>query len=400
MPIELDLPSTQDGTGFLKSAVIEHIIHVRQEHSKLVAMAQETLDDAQEQRRRIISEAKTDAETLLGEAVAQKSVLDQEIAERMQEVDRYVRRKSNEASARTTEIIERAMSKVHALVKTAQESLVEAENTASQREVASLQEFSDTVSHAGTMLREAEEHVALLRQEATSEAESIRLRAETYLTYAHQEAQNIEAEAKARAQEIVDVANDHEDKVRAWSEAHVADTVTTMEQFKAFYLDTVNRLSALYQTGLSVTEQLAHADFPEPGDTKMLDFPQRDDQGYIRDDLAENKEDYTSSEVAALVEDLGLELDDLEQSADTEDSGYGEDLTVADNDPDPASDLTHSEYSGGGTASNAEGSGEIIYDSFQDIQASDTKQAVAKPEAVVDDSMLIYLDEPEDKTTS
>lgn len=317
MPHELELPSTEDGTGYLKSAVINHVDAVKSSHERLIGEAQHILSSAEAERQQILGEARRQAEGIMSLAQTQVQELETEVAQKRREVERELGQKSAEANAQTSAIIERAMSKVHSLVKTAQQSLEEAEVAAKDREVESLGKFAEATVHVGTLLKDAEAHTAMLLEKADNDADEIRLRAETHLTYAYQEAQNIEAAARDRADSIMDQANQHQDRVRDWCDSKIAYTVTTMEQFKSFYFDTTDRLEALYTTGLNAVGQLANANFPEPGDTKMLDFPDTQDNGYISDEFAATTmEPKATPEVVALAKDMGIDLSELENLSD------------------------------------------------------------------------------------
>lgn len=274
MSNELDLPLTSDGTGYEKAAVEEHAAREGDKARRLVEQAQILLTNAEQRKREIIADAEEQVANVTGdlEAVRTERLAEinseleaarEEAANVARSADDDARRKVAAAEKKASHIIEEAMSKVHALVKTAQGKLETAKTESAAIQTEILERYADATAQAGKFVTDAEAVADETMQEANEEASRLRLDAETMLAYASEESKIIKAEGRKEAELMVEEATAYRDEVARWAEEELAAARTTLEHFKGFYDDTVSRLAALFSTNLDVANQLAGVQFPD-----------------------------------------------------------------------------------------------------------------------------------------
>lgn len=274
MSHELDLPLTSDGTGYEKTAVEEHAARGGDKARRLVEQAQILLTNAEQRKREIIADAEEQVANVTGdlEAVRTERLAEinneleaarEEAATIARSADDDARRKVAAAEKKASNIIEEAMSKVHALVKTAQGKLETAKTEAAAIQTEILERYADATAQAGKFVTDAESVADETIHEANEEASRLRLDAETMLAYASEESKIIKAEGRKEAELMVEEATAYRDEVARWAEEELSAARTTLEHFKGFYDDTVSRLAALFSTNLDVANQLAGVQFPD-----------------------------------------------------------------------------------------------------------------------------------------
>lgn len=339
MSQELSLPLTGDGTGYLKEAVEEQLALEKEKARKIVEQAQILLSNAEQRSNQLLHDAETATADKLAEAekvVAEKTAtmeasrvarlgeIEKELKQANLNADDTARKKIAGAEKKASHIIEEAMSKVHALVKTAQSKLETAKKESSAMEAKGLKEYTIATTKASELIVDAEEYATAEINSAKEDAETLRLEAETMLAYTQEESRLQIVAATAEANRVADEAAAYQQEVLDWAEAELNSAREKIESFKAFYEDKVARLAALHQSGLSEIKSLDETTFPDGANLRMADEPEEKDTKPSVDEtsavaetvikpVSEEKSDVIEVDSNEDVDNTFINVEDLEE---------------------------------------------------------------------------------------
>lgn len=310
----LDLPMTEDGSGYTKEAVEEFAQQADYRARHLIQQAETLLNDALEKKERIIEEGENESKRLIDEAKVyhEESIvesnkllddaheksnnieaeLDNMKAQKLEEIKddldkerakaegiiKKAEQQSDkmlaEAKIRANSYIEENRSRVHGIVKNAENKRQEAEKKAKELILKSTRAYSDSIAGAGKLTKEAEEVLFNAKIEsdtvltyATEEAKNLKADSEStaqaLLTHAEKKAQWITAESEAEASRIIEGAQKYSNEVAVWAAEEIEKSVSIINSYKAFYDDNISRMLALFNTNIEMVSALGHVQFPD-----------------------------------------------------------------------------------------------------------------------------------------
>lgn len=316
----LDLPMTQDGSGYEKSAVEEYVKQADYRARHLIQQAESLLSDAIEKKGQIVAEGEQESQKLideanriLAEAQIKSDTLDAEIdnlkAVKLEEIkdeleqerakgadivknaEQQASKMLAEAKLKANSYIEENRSRVHGIVKNAENKRQEAEREAKALVLKATRAYSDSIAGAGKLSKEAKEVL-----------EDAKIESETLLTYATEEAKNLknDSEAKAKlvieqaerkaqwittesenqASRIIEDAQKYSNDVAVWAAEEIDKSVSIINQYKAFYDDNISRMLALFNTNIEMVSALGNIQFPDGSHNfktiEVVDIPNKD----------------------------------------------------------------------------------------------------------------------------
>lgn len=327
----LNLPMTEDGSGYTKEAVEEFAQKADYRARHLIQQAETLLTDALEKKESIIEEGKNESQRLIDEAklyheesiVASNSLLDnaheksnsieaelnnmksQKLEEIKDELDKERAKGKNiikkaeqqsdkmlaEAKNKANAYIEENRSRVHGIVKNAENKRQEAEKKAKELILKSTRAYSDSIAGSGKLTKEAEEVLFNAKIEsdtvltyATEEAKNLKADSEStaqaLISNAEKKAQWITNESEAEASRIIEGAQKYSNEVAVWAAEEIEKSVSIINSYKAFYDDNISRMLALFNTNIEMVSALGHVQFPDGSQNfqtiDVVEFPDRE----------------------------------------------------------------------------------------------------------------------------
>lgn len=327
----LNLPMTEDGTGYTKEAVEEFAKQADYRARHLIQQAETLLNDALEKKESIIEEGKNESQRLVDEAkvyheeaiVASNNLLDSaheksnnieaeldnmkahKLEEIKDELDKErakgegILKKAEhqsdkmlaEAKIKANAYIEENRSRVHGIVKNAENKRQEAEKKAKELILKSTRAYSDSIAGSGKLTKEAEEVLFNAKIEsdtlltyATEEAKNLKSDSEStaqaLIAHAEKKAQWITRESEAEATRIIEDAQKYSNEVAVWAVEEIDKSVSIINSYKAFYDDNISRMLALFNTNIEMVSALGNVQFPDGSHNfqtiDVVELPERD----------------------------------------------------------------------------------------------------------------------------
>lgn len=409
MSNELELPLTEDGTGYEKESVEQLVAVERDRSARVLEQAEAILVSAQQQGAETVAAAEARKQELLDEAdalVAERTAgLDTIREDKLAELEDYVASATEESAKRredaerdsvekvsnaekvaertlrdaerkASNIIEEAMSKVHALVKTAHGKLEAAKADAEAIRQDGLTEYAEATARIGSLIAAAEAHASQEIADAQEEAEQHRLDAETTLIYAKEESRLMRESAQNESDRIFGEATKYRLEVAKLTETELAAARESIEAYKTFYNDNVSRLTALWTSNLEISNQLAAVEFPDGSNVTG-------DPAYAA---------YAAGEEPAgedVVEDVPVDVDDAPEAIEDVPADVYEEAVVATDSSDDFEDSASAEE-------EAEDLGQFL-DDIEALEGEELSGTIVLDDEDEDNNSTILLDDEEEE---
>ncbi len=308
----IDLPLNEDGTGYDREAVDAYLAEIdahvtakNDEYETKIAqleaksdMAQTTtiLTNASNTAQVYVEEARAKADNILRETeensastmqeaeLKAKSMIDEakrEASLLIATAERTGRSRIADADRRAGNAIEEALTKVQALVGSAQTKLREATARADHLTGEAERRYADAVSMAGSLTAEADDYNDRVRAEADEYAENTRREAHESAAATRMTADRILNEAQAESIRLRRDAETEYDEKMASITADLAAGRLALEHFQNYYDDSLARLMAFYGGKMNEVETLAQFRFPDG-------YDETEREGVVPDEVEED----------------------------------------------------------------------------------------------------------------